>query len=341
MSDYKSENNINSNRTFRDLQQFFEHRGRKVFEMAKQAILEEKVESKEVEKAFQYFATNYWCDLARPTLLSLCCEAVGGNPQATISAAISTSLISGGIEIHDDIIDLSEVKNGRPTVYGKFGKDIALLVGDALMFKGLALLHRLNMEIGKETFAVVSKVLKSMFFELGDAEALELRFRKRFDVSSNMYLAVVRKKAADVEAHARIGVILGNGTEEETKILSKYGRNLGMLLILIDDNADMIHPRELLHRIRKEHLPFPMLCALEDPKVKPRVISLLKKKRLKKVDAKELFKEVYDGGGFDRVKGIMKNFVEEGVVGLERLSFCRTELVFLIRATLIEKKVNL
>jgi heptaprenyl diphosphate synthase len=340
MSNCKNENNISSNKAFRELQRLFEQRGRKVFEMAKQAILEEKIESKEIEKAFNYFATEYWRDLARPTLLSLCCEAVGGNPQATFSVAISTSLISGGVDIHDDIIDLSEVKNARPTVYGKFGKDIALLVGDALMFKGLALLNGLNKEIGKEKIAVISKVLKSMFFELGDAEAMELRFRKQFDVSTSEYLAVVRRKAADVEAHTCIGVILGNGTEEETEILSKYGRNLGMLLILVDDNADMIHPEELLHRIRKEHLPFPMLCALEDPKVKPYVISLLKKERLKKVDAEKLFKVVYDSGGFNRVEKIMENLVGEGIFGLEKLRFCKKELEFLLKATLIEKEIH-
>jgi len=337
MSNCRNENNIE--KVSQDLQRLFERRGRRTFEMAKQAILEEKVECKEVENAFQYFATEYWYDLARPTLLSLCCEAVGGNPQATIPVAISMSLISGGIDIHDDIIDLSEVKNRRQTVYGKFGKDIALLVGDALMFKGLTLLNELNKEVDKEKIVVISKVLKSMFFELGDAEALELRFRKRFDVSLSEYLAVVRKKAADVEAHTRIGVILGNGTKEETDILSNYGRNLGMLIILGDDNADMVHPEELLHRIQKEHLPFPVLCALENPKVKPQVISLLKKERLKEADSKELFKVVYDGYAFNRVEEVMKNLVQEGTVGLKKLRFCRTELESLIEAALMKKKV--
>jgi len=338
---YKNESNINFERAFKDLQQLFEQRGRWAFEMTKQTILEEKVECKEVENAFEYFATKCWRDLARPTLLSLCCEAVGGNPQATISVAICTSLISGGIDIHDDIIDLSKVKNGRPTIYGKFGKDIALLVGDALMFKGLILLNALNNEICKEKIAAISKVLKPMFFELGDAEAMELKFRKQFAISPSEYLAVVRKKAADVEAHTRIGVILGNGTKKETDILSRYGRNLGMLIILGDDNVDMVHPEKLLHRIQEEHLPFPVLCALENPKVKPQVISLMKKEGLKKVDAKELFKVVYDGGGFSRVEEIMENLIQEGMIGLEKLRFCRTELESLIRAPFMKKEVSL
>ena len=74
--------------------------------------------------------------LTRPALFSLVCEAVGGDPDITMPIAISITLISGAIDIHDDIIDQSKTKGDQPTVFGKFGKDIALLVGDALMFKG-------------------------------------------------------------------------------------------------------------------------------------------------------------------------------------------------------------
>ncbi|MFQ5759241.1 MAG: polyprenyl synthetase family protein, partial [Candidatus Bathyarchaeia archaeon] len=123
------------------VQKLLEERGTKALEMARKEILEEEIECKEVREALNYFMTKYWQDRARPTLLSLCCEAVGGDPEATIPVAIPLSLISGGIDIHDDIIDQSKIKDGRPTVYGKFGEEIALLVGDALLFKGLTFLH--------------------------------------------------------------------------------------------------------------------------------------------------------------------------------------------------------
>ena len=61
------------------VQGIFETRGRKALEMARKTVLEEKIESKEVREALKYFMTEYWHDVARPALLSLVCEAVGGD----------------------------------------------------------------------------------------------------------------------------------------------------------------------------------------------------------------------------------------------------------------------
>lgn len=321
-----------------EVQRLMEERGRKPLNMARKAVLEERIESKEAGEALHYFIKECWHDLARPTLLSLCCEAVGGDPNATIPFAVCLSLISGGIDIHDDIIDQSEIKNGRSTLYGKFGKDIALLVGDALLFKGLTLLTEAGKNIDKEKTVAISSVLKTMFFELGDAEAMELKLRKRLDVSPDEYLDIIEKKAADVEAHARISAILGNGTQREIASLSKYGRTLGKLLILGDDDIDMANPEELLHRIKKEHLPLPLLYALHDPKTKPKIAAILRKKNVTTEDAKRIFETVYNCGAFTEVEDLMKKLIQTGVDELNNIKSCKEELETLIVTTRIEWK---
>jgi len=316
-----------------EVQRLMEERGRKPLDMTRRAVLEEKIECKEAREALHYFINECWNDLARPTLLSLCCEAVGGDSNTTMPFAVCLSLISGGIDIHDDILDQSEIKNGRSTLYGKFGKDIALLVGDALLFKGLTLLTEAGKNIDKEKIVAISSVLKTMFFELGDAEAMELRLRKRLDVSPDEYLAIVGKKAADVEAHTRISAILGNGTQREIDSLSKYGRILGKLIILGDDDIDMANPEELLHRIRKEHLPLPLLYALQDPRAKPKIVEILEKENLSKKDAKRIFEIVYNGRAFTKVEEIMEKLIQEGLNELKNLKSCEVELKVLIRTT--------
>jgi geranylgeranyl diphosphate synthase type I len=323
----------------RNLVGLFEQRGRRALEMTQQYILEEETDSDEVKSAFNYFATKYWRDLARPTLLSLSCEAVGGNPNDTNPIAVSLSLISGGLDIHDDLIDLSKVKNGRTTVFGGFGKDIALLVGDALIFKGLTLLSQLSSVSRKKTSAI-SEVLKCMFFELGDGEALELKFRKRLDVLPSEYLDVLGKKAADVEAHTRIAAIVGNATDEEMEILGSYGRKLGKLIIVGDDIADAVDPEELLHRIEFEHLPLPVVVALKDQELKPRITSILKRQNLGKFDAQEIFEAAFDGGAFSAVEELMTNLAEEALAELRKLRYCRTELGLLVNSTLTKKRIT-
>ena len=321
-----------------EVQRLMEERGRKPLDMARKVVLEEKIECREAREALHYFMTESWQDLARPTLLSICCEAVGGNPNATIPFAVSLSLISGAIDIHDDIIDQSEIKNGRTTLYGKFGKNIALLVGDALLFEGLTVLTEAGKNIDKEKIVAISNVLKKMFFELGDAEAMELKLRKRFDVSPNKYLDIIGKKAADVEAHTRISAILGNGTQREIASLSKYGRTLGKLLILGDEDIDMANPEELLHRIKKEHLPLPLLYALHDPKSKPKIAAILEKENVTTEDAKRIFEIVYNCRAFTEVEDLMRKLIRKGVNELKNIKNCREELELLITTTHIEWK---
>jgi len=267
----------------------------------------EKITCEEVSEALTYFIKKYWQDTQRPTLLSICCEAVGGDPYMTVPIAIPLMLISGAIDIHDDIIDESRSKRSRPTVFGKFGKEIALLTSDALLFKGfLALNEALQTEAYKGKEEAIKDIILSGFFELGNAEALELKLRKRIDVNPHTYLQIVEKKAADVEVHSKIGGIMGNGSKEQIKTLSNYGRMLGTLIILIDDFFDMLDYKELAHRIRKEHLPLPLLYALQNSKFKSKIKSVIKnQKRITHRDAAKILEITEEAGSMETAKHLI------------------------------------
>jgi len=317
------------------IQKILEERGRKALEMARKTVLEEEIECKEAREALKYFITEYWHDLARPALLSLACEAVGGDPDITTPVAIPMMLISGAIDIHDDIIDQSKIKRSRPTVLGKFGKDIALLVGDALLFKGFTLLHEaVEKGVPAEKVAVIVDIIKRTFFELGDAEALELQFRGRIDVTPEEYLRVVRKKAADVEAHTRISAILGGGSREEIETLAQYGRLLGVMIILSDDLMDMLDIEEARHRIEKECLPLPILYTLQNPKVKPTIRAILQKKKITKKDAETILEIAYKAEGLKRLMKLMQESIINAHSLLKEIKYNRKYLEYLILSRL-------
>jgi len=326
---------ITPEEAMKKLQKIFKERGSKAMEIARKEILTEKIECKKAREALTYFITKYWNDLARPTLLSLACEAVGGDPELTTPIAVPMILISGAIDIHDDIIDKSKAKNGRPTVYGKFGPDIALIVGDMLLVKGLTLLNKaIEKGISPEKMATICDIIKTMFLELGDAEALELQFRRRMDITPEEYLYVVKKKAADVEAHTRISAILGGGSEKEMEALSEYGRLLGMLIILRDDWIDMIDFEESVHRIKRECLPLPLLYALKNPKIRSEINTILAKKKKAKKDAEAILRVVYDTEGFRLYEDLTKNMVGSALSALALLKFKAQGLELFIQAML-------
>ncbi|PVX27591.1 MAG: hypothetical protein CW716_01540 [Candidatus Bathyarchaeum sp.] len=317
------------------LMKLLNERGKEALELARETVLEEKIESKEAKDALRYFMTEYWRDVTRPGLLSLVCEAVGGDPKITIPVAASITLISGAIDIHDDIIDQSKNKGSKPTVYGKFGKDIALLVGDALLFEGFTVMYKaVEKGVPAEKIAAISDIIKRTFFELGDSEALELQFRGRTDVTPEDYLRVVRKKAADVEAYTRISAILGDGSEEEIEALGEYGRIHGMLAILRDEMIDMFDLEETIHRIKNEHLSLAIVYALQNPEMKSVLCSLLKKTTTVK-DAEKLSMFVDKAGGFVRLEECMNELASKAYNLIENIKCNKNHLKLLVQATLL------
>jgi geranylgeranyl pyrophosphate synthase len=317
------------------VQKLFEEKGRKALEIAKRTMSREqkRIECKEVKEALDYFMNEYWLDIARPALLSIVCEAVGGNPKSTTSVAVSSILISGAADIYDDIIDRSKTKYGKRTVYGRFGKDIALLIGNALLFKGIVFLSEAE-DLSEQKRKIVLETMKTMFFELGDAEAMELHFRSCATPSPEEYLKVIERKAADVEAHTRIAAVLGGADGKETERLGRYGRLLGMLIILRDDILDLLDDYELKSRIAKEHLPLPILCSCQDAETKSKLDRLFKKPRITSKEVRLIRELTEKTGGIVTSVKFMKQLASEALSILEQLKISREHLVALIRFTL-------
>jgi geranylgeranyl pyrophosphate synthase len=317
------------------LQKLLYSRGKEGLELARKAILDEKIDSKEVQEALNYFINDYWHDFTSSALLSLVCEAVGGDPKITTPVAVSLTLISGAIDIHDDIIDQSKIKNEHSTVYGKFGKEIALLVGDALLFKGFTTLYDAhNRGVSTEKIAGIINIINRTFFELGNAEALELQFRGRTDVTPEEYLQVVRKKGADIEAYTRISAILGDASQEENDLLGEYGRLLGTLIILRDDMIDMLDPEETIHRIQKEHINIAILYALQNPEMNLQIRSILKK-RITSKDFERLATLVDKAGGFAQIDKYMTKIAKKAITKVEKVKSNKKYLTLLVRGMLL------
>ncbi|MCW4023130.1 MAG: polyprenyl synthetase family protein [Candidatus Bathyarchaeota archaeon] len=301
---------------------------------ATKTISIEGIESKPVVDALLSFKSG-WSDLTRPALLSLACEAVGGNPKITDPVAIATSHISGAIEIIDDVIDESTVKHNHQTIVGKFGSNVTLLISTALLFTGFTELYKLQEKnVSPKMFERIVKIIKKGFFELGDATSLELSFRGRTDVTPEEYLYMVKKKAADVEMHTHIGAILGGGSEQETRILREYGRSLGMLMILRDDMEDMLDfGGELLHRVEKEALPLPLIYSLNKLEGKKDIIQILERKKRDQKDMEKIVDITYRTGGLEAFGEKMREIAERAASRVDQVK-CKQELEVLIAATI-------
>jgi len=312
----------------------FLKKGGAILKEADVEVLKEEIESRSLLDALAYHVDR-WRDLTRPALMVLACEAVGGESKNTFPLAEALILLSGAIDIHDDIIDESKARKSKPTLLGKFGRDVALLASDILSLKGFCLIFRLlEQNILPETILKVVQTLRDLLLELADAEALELEFRGRWDVVPAEYLKVVKKKAADVEAYMRLGAILGGGSDEEIEILGEYGRMLGAMAILRDDLEDMLDfDVEMISRIRKEALPLPVLYAIENPETSKRIAVIAKKKEINADDAEAIFDLVEQSGGLQMLGHTIRDLRDRGTDCLMLLQRKREILRQILEAT--------
>lgn len=259
----------------KQVKRLLKERGQKALEIARQSVLQEKIEYEPINEALRYFMEEIWLEVPHPALLSLTCEAVGGNPDATANIGAAIAVLAGAADIHDDIIDQSLTKDAKPTIFGKFGRDIALLAGDALLFKGLMMLHETCEPLSKDQKKEILELVKQAFFKIGAAEAKEAGFRRNFDLAAEEYLRIIENKAAVAEATAKIGAILGGGTKEEIDVLGHYGKTLAILMTIRDEFIDIFEPDELKNRTENECLPLPILFTFKDPRKKDKIIHLL------------------------------------------------------------------
>ncbi len=270
-----------------DVIRLFYKKGQKSLDLARQIVRQEKVGFKPLKEALEYFMDN-WEDVLHPALVALACEAVGGNPDIATELSAALVLLAGAADVHDDIIDQSKTKSSKPTVYGKYGVDIAVLAGDVLLQKGAYVLHDACQKLVESKRHEILKIVEQAFLEVSSAEAQEREFRGRFDISEKEYFELVNNKVAAGEASAKIGAILGNGTKKEVEILGHYAKTFGVLMTLRDEFVDMFEPDELKNRFEKEYLPLPILLTFASVDRKEEIIRLLKRKLNEKIIEKIL-----------------------------------------------------
>ncbi len=299
----------------------FQVRSKKCHEYVRRSFLSEQVQHEELRKALEYYF-SYWNDFTHPGLFSIASEAAGGKIDNALKPQAAMAMMAAAFDIHDDIIDGSKRKHDHTTVFGKYGQDISILLGDAFLIKGFSLLGDAVAELAPGKEKQIFTVVKKCLFEVGNAHALELDMRGKFDVSSEMYFHVLEMKGSSIEADMHVAALLADAPKSTTVAMKEYGRIIGILATLREEFVDIFEVEELNRRVLRETLPLPLILALEESKSKDKIMKLIKKGRITSKDVDNLANVLFD---LDSVVGLKKK--------MEKLSERATVLVYEIGDT--------
>jgi len=171
----------------------------------------------------------------RPLLTLLSCQAVGGELEHAIPAALGVELFHDFTLIHDDIMDKDDLRRGRFTIHKKWGEDVAILVGDALI--GLA--YQRMLQCDPRHLAQILHLFNDALIKVCEGQALDKEFEVREQVSLTEYLNMISKKTAWLfKLSCQLGAILGEAESNEIRAMENFGNSLGIGFQIQDDWLD-------------------------------------------------------------------------------------------------------
>jgi geranylgeranyl pyrophosphate synthase len=288
-------------------------RGTPAIEESIERIIQSGYTPSIITKALAYYAKELFPKVLPifPALIHLSCELVGGKAEETKPVATAMMLITASGDIHDDIVDRSTVKFGKKTMFGKFGKDVTLLAGDALLMHGMGLVQNSTAVLSVNKRMAICNLITKAMFELTAAEATETCLWKKEQVPLEEYFEVIKQKGSIAELHCQIGAILGDADEKTLEYITRYGRAIGTLSAIKDEFNDVTNFSELNYRFKNEMLPYPIICAFQNPTIKKEVLTLIESQDFSEKDVQTIAKAVFASAEVKQLKRRLRKLGEE------------------------------
>lgn len=181
-----------------------------------------------------------------------------------IQAAVASELIHMASLIHDDVIDESETRRGKPTVVSQYGNHAAILTGDYLFAEAFNILSK------QQLFASMNYLVEAIQAMChGEVHQADDQFSTLVDIDG-YFSRIAKKTGILLSACCQSGAILGGATLEELTQLRDYGLNLGYAYQITDDILDINGDEESLGKpvgadLINGNITLPMLYLLEKP----------------------------------------------------------------------------
>ncbi len=258
----------------------------------------------------------------RPAMLALSARAIRPNIAAERLATVGAALefVHMATLVHDDVVDNTATRRGKPTANAIFGNGVAVLSGDYILARSMRLLA---LDGDLRLISVVSEIT----VEMSEGEVLEIGATGNADLPLPEYLEILRKKTAVfVEGCCRCGAILADANETQEAALADYGYRLGMAFQIADDLLDYTGDPLVTGKPRGSDLKdgratLPLLLALRDADAaeKQTVLSAFGNADLDNAGVQTVCDILARYNAFDRTRDAARDQVEKAEMALALL----------------------
>ena len=169
----------------------------------------------------------------RPALVALTANALSELNDAHVTVAVIIEMVHLATLVHDDIMDESAIRRGRPTLAANWGNEIAVLFGDCLFAQALKLAASFpSPEICRAVATATNTVCSG--------EILQTQHRRDFSFSGSEYFRVLEMKTAELFAlSCELAAYLSEAPAPQRAALRQFGLAFGTAYQVYDDCVDL------------------------------------------------------------------------------------------------------
>ncbi|MBK8252559.1 MAG: polyprenyl synthetase family protein [Polyangiaceae bacterium] len=198
----------------------------------------------------------------RPICVALASRMGSGFNPAARTFAIAVELVHNATLLHDDVVDLGDMRRGAPAARVIYGNAASIFGGDWLLVEALTRVQAANVP------GVLDRAL-AVIREMVIAEAWQLERRGRVGATAREYFEIARGKTASLFRWAMFaGARAGGTTDDVCAALEEYGTHLGLAFQIVDDVLDFDGEaaelgKSLFIDLREGKMTYPLIVAMQ------------------------------------------------------------------------------
>lgn len=168
----------------------------------------------------------------RPMLTLACSRLFEDAQEGALLLAAAVEFIHTATLLHDDVVDDSHLRRGRPSANDVWGNQSSVLVGDFLFARSFQLM----VQVGRSD---VLGVLSNAAARIAEGEVMQLISSYDLSLNQDEAFAVMSAKTAELfAASTKVGAMIAGQSYDVAQSFYEYGHNLGMLFQIVDDLLD-------------------------------------------------------------------------------------------------------
>jgi len=255
----------------------------------------------------------------RPILTILAAKLFGAINEATLNCAFSLELLHTASLVHDDVVDDTMERRGRPSVNARWANKVAVLTGDYILSKSL---HSASIT---KNFKIL-EAIATIGMILPDGELLQLANTKQTETTEEDYFSIIKKKTAMLFATCtEVGGLSVGADEKSLTHLKNYGEYLGMCFQIKDDIFDYYEDAQIGkptgNDVRDGKLTLPLIYSIKTThtKEKDEIVALIEKKDFTTENINKMMHFAHENGGVEYAIRKMDDFKHKAIAELTDL----------------------